>query len=151
MKKTFTFLATVVLMTTVAFAQNNGNHQRDNNYGTNNNGRNNPHDVVINYNPRRGGGYDDRGGRGYYFSEREKNMQIAQINNEYFHRIQSVKSKFFMGRYQKERIINSLQAQRESEVRSVWIKFNDRDNRYDRRYDRHDNNNDHHDHGRRNW
>ena len=144
MQKTFTFLATVVLMITVAFAQNNGNHQRDNNCSTNDNGRNNPHDVVINDNPRRGG-YDDRGSRGYYFSEREKNMQIAQINNEYFHRIQSVKSKFFMGRYQKERIINSLQAQRESKIRSVWIKFNDRDNRYDRRSDRHD------DHGRRNW
>ena len=145
MKKTFTFLATVVLMTTVAFAQNNGNHQRDNNYGTNANGRNNPHDVVINDNHRRGGGYDDRGSRGYYFSERKKNMQIAQINKEYFHRIQSVKSKFFMGRHQKERIINSLQAQRDSEIRSVLIRFNDRDNRYDRRYDHYD------DHDRKNW
>jgi len=145
MKKIFIFLTTVVLMITVAFAQNNGNHQRDNNYGTNANGRNNPHDVVINDNHRRGGGYDDRGSRGYYFSERKKNMQIAQINNEYFHRIQSVKSKFFMGRHQKERIINSLQAQRESEIRSVLIRFNDRDNRYDRRYDRYD------DHDRKNW
>lgn len=144
MKKTFTFLATVVLMTTVAFAQNNGNHQRDNNYGTNANGRNNPHDVVINDNHRRGG-YDDRGSQGYYVSERKKNMQIAQINKEYFHRIQSVKSKFFMGRHQKERIINSLQAQRESEIRSVLLRFNDRDNRYDRRYDRYD------DHDRKNW
>ena len=144
MKKTFTFLATVVLMTTVAFAQNNGNHQRDNNYGTNANGRNNPHDVVINDN-HRGGGYDDRGSQGYYFSERKKNMQIAQINKEYFHRIQSVKSKFFMGRHQKERIINSLQAQRDSEIRSVLIRFNDRDNRYDRRYDHYD------DHDRKNW
>ncbi len=35
MKKTFLFFATVVLMTTVAFAQNNGNHQRDNNYDNN--------------------------------------------------------------------------------------------------------------------
>ena len=78
MKKIFIFLTTVVLMITVAFAQNNGNHQRDNNYGTNANGRKNPHDVVINDNHRRGGGYDDKGSRGYYFSERKKNMQICK-------------------------------------------------------------------------
>jgi len=150
MKKTFTFFAAVVLMTTVAFAQNNGSHQRDNNYGNNDYGRSNPHDVVINDNPWRGGGHDDRSGRGYYFTERDKNMQIAQINDEYFHKIQSVKNKFFMGRYQKERIINSLQFQRESEIRSVWMKFNDRNNRFNRGYDRHDDDDDH-DHDRRNW
>jgi len=57
-----------------AIAQKNGNHQSDNNYG------NNSRDVVINDNHDRGRGYDDRGRGNRYSAEREKNMQIAQIN-----------------------------------------------------------------------
>jgi hypothetical protein len=144
MKKTFTFLAAVVLMTTAAVAQNHGNHQRDNNYGDDQYGNNYPQDVVINGNHARRGDYDDRE-RGYNFSNRERDMQIAEINRVYYHRIQSVKNRFFMGRYQKERMITALQFQREDEIRSVLQRFNHWDNHDDHR------DNEYNDHDRRNW
>lgn len=152
MKRTCTFFAAVFLMVSAVAAQNN-NHQRDNNNGDdnygnsnqqrdNNYGNNNPHDAGSNNNHDWHNG--DRNRKYYNFAEREKDMQIAQINREYNNRIQSVRNKFFMGRYQKERIINSLQFQREEEIRSVMIKFNRRDNGYgrsDNRYHDHDNSN----------
>lgn len=137
MKKTFTLLATVALMTSAAFAQNNGNHRGDN-YGNDNH-----RDIAINNNRDRGDDYNDRGT--YYFTEREKDMQIAQINREYYNKIQSVRNKFFMGRYQKERMITSLQFQRDEEVHSVMAKFNRRENHYDQRDSRY------RDHDNRNW
>ena len=135
MKKTFTLLATAVLFTSAAFAQYNG-RSRDNGYGNNN-----PHDVVIN-NPDRGYGYDDRGGRDFY--EREKNMQIARINHEYNERIESVRNNFFMRWHKKQRIIESLQVQRDEEIRLVFEKY--RHHEY-----RHRDNDDYDDHDRRNW
>lgn len=142
MKETFTLLATVILITSAAFAQRNNNHEWDDNYGNNNN---NPNDIAIDRNHDRGGGYDDRGNQDYYFSEREKNMQISEINRDYNRKIQSVRNKFFMGRYQKERIITSLQFQREDDIRSVIARFNHRENHYGQRDDRY------HDHDKRNW
>lgn len=135
MKKTCTLLAAIVLITTAAFAQNK-NH--DNNYGNGN-----PHDMAINDNHDRGRGYDDRGSR--YFNERERDMRIAEINRQYNKRIQSVRNKFFMSRHEKEHIINSLQFQREKEIRSVIAKFNQREYRYDKRDGRYN------DHDKRNW
>lgn len=156
MKKTCTFFAAVFLMVSVAAAQNN-NHQRDNNneddnYGNGNQQRdnnygNNPHDAGNNNNHYWHNG--DRNRKDYNFAEREKDIQIAQINREYNNRIQSVRNKFFMGRYQKERIINSLQFQRQEEIRSVMINFNRRDNGYGRRNNRyHDHD---HEHDNNNW
>ena len=135
MKKACTLLAAIVLVTTAAVAQNK-NH--DNNYGNGN-----PHDVAINDNHSRGRGYDDRGSR--YFYERERDMRIVEINREYNKRIQSVRNKFFMNRYQKERIINSLQFQREKEIRAVIAKFNQREYRYDKRDSKYN------EHDKRNW
>ena len=138
MKKTCTLLAAIVLITTAAVAQNNNRNQRDNNYGNHN-----PHDVAINDNHSRGRGYDDRGST--YFNERERDMRIVEINREYNKRIQSVRNKFFMSRYQKERIINSLQFQREKEIRAVIAKFNQREYRYDKRDSKYN------EHDKRNW
>ena len=138
MKKTCTLLAAIVLITTAAVAQNNNRNQRDNNYENGN-----PHDVAINDNHNRGRGYDDRGSR--YFYERERDMRIAEINREYNNRIQSVRNKFFMNQHQKERIINSLQFQREKEIRSVTAKFNQREYRYDKKDGRFN------DHDKKNW
>jgi hypothetical protein len=135
MKKACTLLAAIILTATAAVAQNR-NH--DNNYENGN-----PHDVAINDNHSRGRGYDDGGSR--YFNERERDMRIEEINREYYKRLQSVRNKFFMSRQQKERIINSLQFQREKEIRSVIAKFNQREYRYDKRDGRYD------DHDKRNW
>jgi hypothetical protein len=117
MKKTFTILAVATLFTSAAFAQYDGNRRNDNKYDNNNS-----HDVVVNSFPTRGGGYNDKGVR--YFSEREKDMQIAQINREYNYKIQSVKNQFFMSRFQKSRKIDALNFQRDREIHSVIEKFN---------------------------
>jgi len=147
MKKTFTFLAAAVLMTTAALAQNNNHNDDDYGKASNqrydNHGNNNPRDIVMNNDRDWRDG--DRGRRSYYFAEREKDMQIAQINHAYNDRIQSVRNKFFMGRYQKERIIASLQFQRENEIRSVMERFYRSGNQYGHRDNRYD------DHDRRDW
>ncbi len=166
MKKSFTLLATVVLLSSAAFAQYGGNHQGNNGNGNNgygNNGNSNgnngygnngygnntpdPRDVVV-YDNRRG-----NNGGGYYFSERDKDIQIAQINRNYYGRMESVRNRFFMPRFKKERIIAELQFQRDQEVRSVYDRFNSRNNAGNQRgyqFNNHDRDHDH-DHDRRNW
>lgn len=129
MKKTFTFLAIATLFTSAAFAQYNGRHDDNGNgYGRN---------VVINA-PGRGYGYDDRGGN---FGEREKDMQITRINYQYNERIESVRNNFFMRWSKKQRIIESLQCQRDQEIHGVMEKF------YHGGYQHRD----HDDRDRRNW
>ncbi|MEP7142404.1 MAG: hypothetical protein ABI707_06025 [Ferruginibacter sp.] len=134
MKKTFTLLAVAALLTSASFAQDG--RQRDNNYG-NDRGR------EVASNNHEGNGYGRPRGT-YYFSSREKDMQIFSINREYNHKIESVKHKFFMGRSKKEQLVCSLELQRDAEIRSVIEKFNDRRNLYDARDNRHN------DHDRRN-
>jgi hypothetical protein len=136
MKKPFTFLAAVALMTSAAIAQKNSNYQNSNK---------NCRDVAVNDKNYGRGGYDDRGKAGYYFSEREKNMQLEHINRVYDNKIRSVRNRFFMSRYQKERAFASLQFQRSREIRSVMARFNSRENRYDRK------DNGYNDHDKRNW
>ncbi len=129
MKKAFTLLAIAALISSASFAQ--GNYPRDNNYG-NNRGR----DVVVTNNGDRNGYGKGRGA--YYFSPRERNMQIKSINIDYNRRIESVNRKFFMNRSKKQQIIYSLDLQRDAEIRSVMEKFNDRRNRFDGRDSRYD-------------
>lgn len=129
MKKTFTLLAIAALISSTSFAQ--GNYPRDNNYG-NDRGR----DVVVNNNGDRNGYGKGRGV--YYFSPRERDMQIKSINIDYNRRIESVSRKFFMNRSKKQQIIYSLDLQRDAEIRSVIAKFNDRRNRFDGRDSRYD-------------
>lgn len=136
MKKTCTFLAAVFLISFAAFAQNNGNH-----WGNNNNGNNDPYDVNMDRN--RDDDYHDNGK--YYYSDREKDWQIEQINREYNSKIQSVRNRFFMSRYQKERIITSLLFQRDNEIRSVMAKYKHRKYRHDQRDNRY------RDHDKRDW
>ena len=129
MKKTITLIAVAALISSASFAQynnprNNGDRNRD---------------VVVYDNNGKGG---DRGT--YYFTARERDMEIAAINREYYRKIEAVKSKLFMGRSKKERVIYSLEAERNAEVRNVIAKFNDRRNKFDRRDKRYG------DHDRRN-
>jgi hypothetical protein len=128
MKKIFTLLFATAMLST-AFAQYGQKDQRD---------RTKENDVYVSNDNR---GYDkndndfdryDKGyGRGaYIFTAREKNMQIAQINREYDYKIQSVRSRFGIGWYQKKRIINNLEEQRENEIRQVMFKFNSPKNKF---------------------
>ncbi|MBC7887433.1 MAG: hypothetical protein H7Z13_06045 [Ferruginibacter sp.] len=136
MKKTFTIFATAVLLTTVSFAQYN--HPNDNDYG-NSKGR----EIAVNTNHDRKGHGNERGT--YYFSARERDMQLSSINREYYRKMESVRNKVFMGRSRKAELIHSLEFQRNAEIRSVIAKFNDRKNLFDRRdnrYHGHDKRND---------
>jgi hypothetical protein len=128
MKKIFTLLFTTAMLGT-AFAQYGQKDQRD---------RTKENDVYVSNDNR---GYDkhdndfDRDGKGYgrgayIFTAREKDMQIARINREYAYKIQSVKNKVFMSWFQKKRMINNLEAQRENEIRQVMFKFNSPKNKF---------------------
>lgn len=75
-------------------------------------------------------GDDYRYKNSYYFTPRERDMEISRINREYDYRIQSVKNKYFMNWYQKKRQIEFLKDQREREIRRVYARFNDRRNKY---------------------
>ena len=127
MKKIFTLLVTAAIMGS-AFAQYDSKEYR------NNKDRN---DGYKEANIRRYDKHDDKFGSTYYFSEREKDMQLAQINREYDYRIRSVWSSFFKNRFQKMRQVEFLKEQKNKEICAVMDKFNDRRNlfnRQERRY-----------------
>ena len=122
MKKIFTLLVSTAMLST-AFAQYGQRDQRDRGrdddiYASNSKRDNDRHDN--NY------GKDGKGyARGtYVFTLREKNMQTEQIYRDYNYKIQSVKSKPFMGWFQKKRLINNLEAQRDAEICQVNDRFN---------------------------
>ena len=144
MKKTFTLLATVLLITTASFAQYNDHRPGDNNnaYGNNNYGYNNNNGGS--YNNEMAVNNDRDNWQDHHFGEREKQLRVDQINYEYDHKISSVENSFFIGRHKKEFKIAALQAQRDSEISYVMASFNRNDHfhRYENRYD---------DHDRRNW
>jgi hypothetical protein len=120
MKKIFTLMAAVMLVAS-AFAQykpgNQGGYEssrdRDNAYNNRGNKRDN-----------------DRRNNGYYFSARERDMQIARINREYDQKIHAVQNRVFMSPFKKQRIIRSLQDERRDEIRMVYAKFNDQRGRH---------------------
>lgn len=117
MKKTILLLVTVLLVGT-SFAQYNKQKDRDNDYG---------------YNKDRGDKFDRGRDKIYFFTARERDIELAQINREYTNRIESVRRKFFMSRFHKERQVQSLLQQRDYEVRQVWMKYNDKRNKGDGR------------------
>jgi hypothetical protein len=137
MKKIFTLLFSTAMLST-AFAQ----------YGQNKRDNDKSNDVyVATSNP----GYDkhdndfDKNGKGfdrgtYVFTAKEKDMQIAQINREYAYKIQAVKNKFMISWFQKKRMINNLEAQRDEEISQVIWKFKSPKNKfgdYGRKNDKH--------------
>ena len=88
-------------------------------------------DVGIN-----NGRYDNDGrydnNNGSY--ERNVRMQIAQVNRKYDLRIQKVKNDFFMRRAEKMRVIRSLEAQRQQEIRMLYARSK-KMGQHDRGYD----------------
>ena len=117
MKTIFTLLFTMAMFSTT-FAQYG---QRD---------RNKNNDVYVS-NDNWGYDHHNKNYVGYIFTPRERDMQITQINREYEFRIQSVKNKPFMGWFQKKRIINNLEAQRDEEIAQVIRKFRSPKNKFD--------------------
>ncbi len=120
MKTIFTLLFSMAMFSTT-FAQYGQNGQRD---------QNKDNDVYASNDNR---GYDrhDKNYGGYIFTPRERDMQITQINRAYDYKMQSVKNKPFMGWFQKKRLINNLEAQRDEEIAQVIRKFRSPKNRFE--------------------
>jgi hypothetical protein len=138
MKKIFTLLFAVGIFS-MAQAQsgNRDNRQFDqrNDQPTDqrdyNSGYGRGKDIVVN------DGYYDKGGRydnNSFSSGRDRDMQIARINREYDFKIQSVRSNFFMGWFQKQKQIRFLQDQRQREISMVYARNNGRDDHSFRHY-----------------
>lgn len=122
MKKMFTLAFTAILLSGSVFAQY-GSRDYDKDRDNDNNRNGGWHDNKD--------GKNDKYGKGaYYFTARERDMEIAGINREYDRRIQAVKNRFFMNRRQKEYQIYTLDDQRRMEIKQVWAKFNDRRNKF---------------------
>lgn len=125
MKKIFTLLFSTALLSS-AFAQYGQKGQRDNDKSNDVYVANTSHDYDKGF-AKPGKGYDKGA---YIFTVREKDMEIAQINREYAFKIQSVKNKFAMSWFQKKRMINNLEEQRDSEIFQVMRKFNSPKNKF---------------------
>lgn len=67
----------------------------------------------------------------YYFSRREMQAQINQINSDYECKIGDVKSNRFMRPYKKHRLINELERRRDEDIKVVYLKFKDPCNKFD--------------------
>ena len=126
MKKIFTLLLLAVGMISVAQAQpgsrdrqndqrnDQRDERRDNDFDKGN-------DIVIDRNVMYDGDsrYDNR----FMSIEKQRDLEIAQINREYDHKIQKVKRSYFGSRFSKERQIRMLEQQRQQEIRDVYIKY----------------------------
>ena len=134
MKKLFTLLFAVGFLTAIN-AQTGSRDNRDNRdtreKQQNDQWGNNKKDVVIN-----DGRYDndDRYDNSYGSNDRNIRMQIAQVNRKYDFRIQKVKNDFFMRRFEKMRVIRSLEAQRQQEIRMLYAR-NNKKGQHNRGYD----------------
>ena len=129
MKKIFTLLVLSTAMLSTAFAQYGQGRQRDNDRST---------DVYVSidnngFDKHDGFGNDFGKGYGkgaYIFTAREKDMAIAQINREFAYKIQSVRNRFGMSWFQKKRMINNLEEQRDAEISLVMRKFHSPKNKF---------------------
>ena len=61
-------------------------------------------------------------------------MQIAQVNRKYDFKIQKVRNDHFIRRNEKMRMIRSLEAQRQQEIRMLYAR-NNKKGQHDRGYD----------------
>lgn len=126
MKKMFTlFMATAILQT--AFAQYEQKNQRE---------QKKENDRYVLNDDRDYTKYDKGYHVGYFFTARERDMQINQINRTYDYKIRVVKNNYFINWHQKKQIIKKLDAQRDNEIREVIYKFNDRRNQFENGYRR---------------
>ncbi len=146
MKKIFTLLFAVGMFA-VAQAQygNRDNRQTDqrNNQQTDQwkNQQNDQKGFDKSYGNSNSYGNDGRYDSKSFSSGRDRDMQIARINQEYDFKIQKVMHSFFMGWYEKQRQIRFLQEQRQREISMLYDKKYDRSRRFD----------DHDSHSRDRW
>ena len=132
MKKIFTLLVAVGFIT--AINAQTGSRTRDNrdtrDQQTDQRVYNNK-DVDIN-----DGRYDndDRYDNNFGSYNGNIRMQMAQVNRKYDFKIQKVRNDHFMRRNEKMRVIRSLEAQRQHEIRMLNAR-NNKKGQHDRGYD----------------
>ncbi|HEV8273919.1 MAG TPA: hypothetical protein VGQ04_21550 [Chitinophagaceae bacterium] len=132
MKKIFTLLVAVGFIT--AINAQTGSRTRDNrdtrDQQTDQRVNNNK-DVVIN-----DGRYDndDRFDNNFGSYNGNIRMQIARVNRKYDFKIHKVNNDYFMRRNEKMRVIRSLEAQRQQEIRMLYAR-NNKKGQHDRDYD----------------
>jgi len=120
MKKIFTLLFAVGFLTAI-HAQIGSRDNRDNRdnqqYGQWGNNRDN--DVVGNNSK-----FDSHDRYDNNFGSYDGNikMQIARINQKYDFQVQRVRNDFFMRRFEKMRMIRSLEEQRQQEIRMAYAR-----------------------------
>ena len=133
MKKIFTLLVAVGFIT--AINAQTGSRTRDNR-----DTRDQQTDQRVNNNSRDAnvsdGRYDndDRYNNNFGSYNGNIRMQIAQVNRKYDFKIERVRNDFFMRRYEKMRVIRSLEAQRQQEIRMLYAGSN-RNGQHDRGYE----------------
>ena len=131
MKKIFTLLVAVGFIT--AINAQSGSRDRDNRdtRDQQTDQRGNSRDVVVN-----DGRYDndDRYDNNFGSYNGNIRMQIAQVNRKYDFKIKKVKNDYFMRRNEKMRVIRSLEAQRQQEIRMLYARANKK-GQHDRGYD----------------
>ena len=132
MKKIFTLLFAVGFLTAIN-AQSRSRDNRDNrdNQQSGQWGNDREKDVVGN-NTRYDN--DDRYDNNFGSSAGNIKMQIAQINRKYDFKIQRVRNDFFMRRFEKMKMIRSLEEQRKQEIRMAYARSS-RWGQHDRSYD----------------
>lgn len=138
MKKIFTLLFAVGLFA-AAQAQpgNRDNRQNDQRNNQRTDQRDVDIDVTVNHNPYDNDDRyrnDDRYGNSRFSNERKMKMQIARINQEFDYKIQRVRNNYFMSRWEKQRLIHSLEDQRQRDIRMVYAKFKYKNKHNDRDY-----------------
>jgi hypothetical protein len=131
MKKIFTLLVAVGFIT--AINAQTGSRTRDNRdtRDQQTDQRGNNRDVVVS-----DGRYDndDRFDNNVGSYNGNIKMQIAQVNRKYDFKIQKVKNDYFMRRNEKMRVIRSLEAQRQQEIRMLYARSGKK-GQHDRGYD----------------
>ena len=130
MKKIFTLLVAVGFIT--AINAQTGSRDRDN------------RDTRDQQTDQRVNNKDVNVGDGRYDNDDRYNntgsyngnirMQIAQVNRKYDFKIQKVKNDHFMRRNEKMRVIRSIEAQRQQEIRMLYAR-NNKKGQHDRGYD----------------
>ena len=130
MKKIFTLLVAVGFIT--AINAQTGSRSRDNRdtRDQQTDQRGNNRDVVVN-----DGRYDndDRYSNTGSYNGNIR-TQVAQVNRKYDFKIQKVKNDHFIRRNEKMRMIRSLEAQRQHEIRMLYAR-NNKKGQHDRGYD----------------
>jgi hypothetical protein len=113
MKKLFALLVSVGALSTT-FAQDHSRDDRDRNHGYSNTG------IYNNSN----------------YSSRERDAQIERIKYEFARKIDFVRSDNRLRRRDRKREISMLESQRDQQIRETFVRFSNRNARYDDRYAR---------------